>query len=283
MGDTTFYGPGKKIDTTKKITVVTQFITSDGTSSGDLTEIRRVYVQNGVVFQNSNSNWAGIDTTNLINSNFCTQAKSVFGDNPYFTTLGGLKAMGQSLQRGHVLAMSLWDDHAANLLWLDAPYPTTADPAAPGVSRGTCSDSSGVPADLESQVPNSSVTYSNIKVGDICSTFTDTAGVACVNGKPINSGTGGVKSTTTKVSSTTAKISSTTAKITTTTPIITTKTTTTPIKTTTPVKTTTTSAGGGGTAGQWGQCGGIGWTGPTQCASPFTCHVLNPYYSQCLS
>jgi len=33
---------------------------------------------------------------------------------------------------------------------------------------------------------------------------------------------------------------------------------------------------------EWGQCGGIGWTGPTVCASPFTCQVSNPYYSQCL-
>ncbi|TFY81941.1 hypothetical protein EWM64_g2068 [Hericium alpestre] len=32
----------------------------------------------------------------------------------------------------------------------------------------------------------------------------------------------------------------------------------------------------------WGQCGGIGWTGPTTCASGSTCTVSNPYYSQCL-
>ena len=28
--------------------------------------------------------------------------------------------MGESLARGHVLVMSLWDDHLANMLWLDA-------------------------------------------------------------------------------------------------------------------------------------------------------------------
>lgn len=32
----------------------------------------------------------------------------------------------------------------------------------------------------------------------------------------------------------------------------------------------------------WGQCGGIGWTGPTTCVSGTYCAVLNPYYSQCL-
>ncbi|THU85736.1 beta-1,4-endoxylanase [Dendrothele bispora CBS 962.96] len=32
----------------------------------------------------------------------------------------------------------------------------------------------------------------------------------------------------------------------------------------------------------WGQCGGIGWTGATSCASGSACQVVNPYYSQCI-
>ncbi|EPS38995.1 hypothetical protein H072_7244 [Dactylellina haptotyla CBS 200.50] len=32
----------------------------------------------------------------------------------------------------------------------------------------------------------------------------------------------------------------------------------------------------------WGQCGGIGWTGPTSCVSGYTCYAQNPYYSQCI-
>ncbi|KAK6358993.1 hypothetical protein TWF696_000165 [Orbilia brochopaga] len=32
----------------------------------------------------------------------------------------------------------------------------------------------------------------------------------------------------------------------------------------------------------WGQCGGIGWTGPTSCASGSTCVKSNDYYSQCI-
>ena len=31
-----------------------------------------------------------------------------------------------------------------------------------------------------------------------------------------------------------------------------------------------------GTIAQYGQCGGIGFTGATACVSPFTCHVVNP-------
>lgn len=38
-----------------------------------------------------------------------------------------------------------------------------------------------------------------------------------------------------------------------------------------------------GTVTEYGQCGGIGYTGPTACASPNVCTELNAYYSQCLS
>ncbi|EHK19840.1 glycoside hydrolase family 62 protein [Trichoderma virens Gv29-8] len=50
------------------------------------------------------------------------------------------------------------------------------------------------------------------------------------------------------------------------------------------VKPTTTSSAppSGSGAAHWGQCGGIGWTGPTACQSPYTCTYSNPYYSQCL-
>ncbi|PGH09645.1 hypothetical protein AJ80_07674 [Polytolypa hystricis UAMH7299] len=32
----------------------------------------------------------------------------------------------------------------------------------------------------------------------------------------------------------------------------------------------------------WGQCGGIGYDGPTTCESPYTCMKSNDWYSQCL-
>ncbi|KAJ0383688.1 hypothetical protein COL922a_009957 [Colletotrichum nupharicola] len=56
--------------------------------------------------------------------------------------------------------------------------------------------------------------------------------------------------------------------------------------TTTTARTTTTTAAGGGSGGstvpKYGQCGGIGYTGSTTCASGSTCQVLNEYYSQCV-
>ncbi|KAI3392061.1 hypothetical protein diail_6290 [Diaporthe ilicicola] len=35
-------------------------------------------------------------------------------------------------------------------------------------------------------------------------------------------------------------------------------------------------------AAHWAQCGGSGWTGASACMSPYTCTVVNAYYSQCL-
>ncbi|KAG8984141.1 hypothetical protein FRB90_005541 [Tulasnella sp. 427] len=44
--------------------------------------------------------------------------------------------------------------------------------------------------------------------------------------------------------------------------------------------TTTTASGAQQTA--YGQCGGQGWTGATNCVSGYTCKYSNAYYSQCL-
>ncbi len=68
MGDTSFYGPGLTVDTNSKFTVVTQFLTSDNTTTGTLSEIRRLYVQNGVVIPNSQTNIAGMATFDSVRS-----------------------------------------------------------------------------------------------------------------------------------------------------------------------------------------------------------------------
>ncbi len=59
--------------------------------------------------------------------------------------------MGESLDRGVVLVMSIWDDHAAYMLWLDSQYPVDAPPSSPGVSRGSCPTTSGKPEEVESK------------------------------------------------------------------------------------------------------------------------------------
>lgn len=173
-GNTTFFGPGSSfaLDSTKPMTVVTQFITSDGTDNGDLTEIKRVYVQNGKVVPQSMSSVKSFDKQyNSVSDDYCNSQKTAFGDKNDFQAKGGLKAMGDSMEKGMVLVMSLWDDYAVHMLWLDSTYPPTKPTTDPGVARGTCSVDSGNPTDVEANHPDASVTYSNIKVGTIGSTY----------------------------------------------------------------------------------------------------------------
>ncbi|KAG8992748.1 hypothetical protein FRB90_000914 [Tulasnella sp. 427] len=250
QGDHSFYGPGGTVDTTKKFTVVTQFITTDGTANGTLKEIKRIYVQNGVVIANSSNKISGISTSfNSITADYCTQQKAAFGDTTSFQNHGGLTTMGNSLKRGGVLVLSVWDDYAVNMLWLDSTYPTNC--TKDGCLRGTCPTTSGVPSEVESSAASAQVIYSNIRVGPIGSTYS------------------GTTATTTKTSSTTTKTGSTS-----------TKTSTTTTKSSTKASTTTTASGSQQT--HYGQCGGQGYTGPTTCQSPYTCTYSNAYYSQCL-
>lgn len=172
MGNDSFYGPEGTIDTASPITVITQFITSDGTDNGTLTEIRRVYVQDDVVIQNSMSDITGVDAANSITEDFCAQQKTAFGDTNTFANRGGVAAMGESFSRGMVLVMSVWDDYAVNMLWLDSSYP--ANGTGPGVERGTCGTDSGVPATVESASGDATVVFSAIKFGALNSTFTAT-------------------------------------------------------------------------------------------------------------
>ncbi|KAK3401604.1 glycoside hydrolase [Sordaria brevicollis] len=162
-----FYGPGMTVDTTKKFTVVTQFLKD---SSGQLSEIKRFYVQNGKVIANSESTIDG-NPGNSITPEFCNAQKTAFGDSDIFNNKGGFAQFSAAIAKPMVLVMSLWDDHYANMLWLDSTFPVDADPEAPGKARGTCETSSGVPAEIESSQANNQVIYSNIKFGPIGSTF----------------------------------------------------------------------------------------------------------------
>merc|ERR1712115_224902 len=113
----------------------------------------------------------GMDVVDSITDEFCLQTKVAFGDPDDFGEKGGLKAMGESLRRGHVLVMSMWDDHDANMLWLDSDYPLDKDPSEPGVNRGPCPEDSGVPADVEAEYPDATVIFSKVRVGDLDSTY----------------------------------------------------------------------------------------------------------------
>ncbi|KAG6838559.1 hypothetical protein C0991_000499, partial [Blastosporella zonata] len=126
--------------------------------------------------------------------------------------------MGVAGKNGMVLVLSIWDDYAVDMLWLDSTYPTTANATAPGVARGTCATTSGVPATVEANTPNASVTYSNIRFGDIGSTYSGTtsssssasSSAASTSTKASTSASSSSTSTTTKASTTSTSTTTTT-------------------------------------------------------------------------
>ena len=75
VGATQFYGPGSQftLDTNKPMTVVTQFITDDGTDTGALVEMRRFYVQDGKRITNPKVSYGAFDS---ISDAQCTVQKS---------------------------------------------------------------------------------------------------------------------------------------------------------------------------------------------------------------
>ena len=137
-------------------------------------EIRRKYVQGNTVVENKSSPFGGKDYDSLTDD-FCSAAKSVFTDPNTYQRVGGMKQLDTPFDSGMTLVMSLWDDAAASMLWLDSQYPVDADPSKPGVTRGPCGTDTGKPDDERRLTPNSYVQYSNIRYGEIDSTYTSNA------------------------------------------------------------------------------------------------------------
>ena len=171
VGATDFYGngPSFSLDTTKPMTVVTQFITHDGTDTGDLVEMRRFYVQDGKRIANPTASYGAFDS---ITDAQCVSQKTSFKDYDDFTPKGGIKAMGEAMGRGMALVLSLWDDDDVHMIWLDAtdPVPKAGMPTKPGAPRGTCSVTSGDPAKTQKAHPHAHVVYSKVRYGELNST-----------------------------------------------------------------------------------------------------------------
>jgi cellulose 1,4-beta-cellobiosidase len=129
------------------MTVVTQFITNDGSDHGTLSEIKRFYMQDGRVIPNPTVT-VGDKTFNSMTQENCDSQKQTFGEKNSFSAKGGMQNMGEALRRGMTLVMSIWDDHDANMLWLDSDYPLDQR-GQPGNARGRCSTDSGKPEDVE--------------------------------------------------------------------------------------------------------------------------------------
>jgi cellulose 1,4-beta-cellobiosidase len=172
LGQPDFYRTNATVDTTKPFTVVTQFLTTTGNASGDLREIRRLYVQSGAVIENALIQVAGINKGNSLTDDFCAQEVKAFGGVNAFANQGGMKGMGESFRRGMVLALSIWNDAGSAMKWLDGTFPPDSDPKTkPGTGRGPCGPREGLAADQIENAPWTEVKFSNIKTGEIGSTY----------------------------------------------------------------------------------------------------------------
>lgn len=160
MGNKDFYGKGKTVDTSKKFTVVTRF---------EQDKVSQFFVQDGKTIQIPAPTDTSISTSSNITPEFCDNQFTAFGDRNRFSEVGGFPQLNAALQKPMVLVMSIWDDHYANMLWLDSSYPPEKA-GTPGGDRGDCPQSSGVPSDVESQYASAQVVWSNIRFGPVGST-----------------------------------------------------------------------------------------------------------------
>ncbi|KAK9769508.1 putative Cellulose 1, 4-beta-cellobiosidase [Seiridium cardinale] len=159
MGIQDFYGKGKTVDTSKKFTVVTQFQEN---------RLAQSFVQDGEI-EIPAPTYDGLPDSSAIIPDFCTNQFKVFGDRDRFSEVGSFPQLNKALQVPMVLVMSIWDDHYANMLWLDSTYPPEKE-GPPGAARGDCTQSSCVPSDVEANTRNAQVVWSNIRFGPIGST-----------------------------------------------------------------------------------------------------------------
>mmetsp|Transcript_58460 Transcript_58460/g.115916 ORF Transcript_58460/g.115916 Transcript_58460/m.115916 type:complete len:810 (+) Transcript_58460:58-2487(+) len=180
LGSPKFFGAGAafSVDTSRPFTVVTQFVTSDGTDQGDLAEIRQTYVQDGKIIPNPKAEPL-LNSADSITTPLCDRMTVAYHTNKSepvrndFKQLGGLPSMGRALDRGMVLVFSIWDDDFGRMLWLDGEYTSVKDdPKDPGVRRGPCGFHAGNDAEIQAKAKQSpiSVTFSNIKHGALGST-----------------------------------------------------------------------------------------------------------------
>ncbi|EFP80732.1 uncharacterized protein PGTG_06688 [Puccinia graminis f. sp. tritici CRL 75-36-700-3] len=169
FGAQDFYGQGKKLDTSKKFTVITQFITQGNTNKGELIEVRRMYLrQDGTLIQNEPVKVQGLDKkADSLTDKFCQANKDITKDQNSFKEHGGMKAMGQAMKNGMVLVMSIMDDKEDKMQWLDGIYPPNGSADKYGVKRGPCDPNSGDRQNILTGNPAAEVVFSNVKIGPI--------------------------------------------------------------------------------------------------------------------
>lgn len=133
-----------------------------------ISEIKRIYIQDGKMIDNAmvtNISGQAVQMPGTVTEDFCTATNA-----SDYLRLGGTRTMGETLARGMVLIFSLWNSDGDFMNWLDSG------------TAGPCNATEGDPALILANNPDLSVTFSNIKYGEIGSTFMST-GLSAVDGK----------------------------------------------------------------------------------------------------
>lgn len=111
-------------------------------------KLTQFFVQGGKKIEIPAPTYEGISDSSAITPELCTNAYELFGDRNRFEEVGGFPQLNKALDIDMVLVMSIWDDHYANMLWLDSIYPPEKE-GEPGAARGDCPQDSGIPSEVE--------------------------------------------------------------------------------------------------------------------------------------
>jgi cellulose 1,4-beta-cellobiosidase len=148
------YGAGTEfqVDSSKPFRVHTDFPVDP--SSGLITGVERWYEQSGQLI------WGG-----SMNASSIRKQTQSFDEENHFEALGGFQTMSESYGRQHVVVLSIWDDEAVQMRWLDSVYP--AGSTKPGAYRGPCSSENNSPSYLRKTFPKAYVEWSDVEVSKL--------------------------------------------------------------------------------------------------------------------
>jgi len=101
LGDKSFFGMGSNftVDSSKPMTVITQFITSDGTDTGDLVAIKRKYIQNGKTIEPPSVTLGSLGEFDSVTDKFCAAQKQWTNNTDGFNKRGGLRSWATKQKR----------------------------------------------------------------------------------------------------------------------------------------------------------------------------------------
>jgi cellulose 1,4-beta-cellobiosidase len=151
-GFRTFYGPGMVVDTSRRFRVATSF----RAAGSRLASVAQAFEQEGRGPLAPTANWS------ITSESIASQAAR-FGERSDFEAAGGWDSLTDALQTGMVLVLSIWDDAATGMRWLDSTFPPGA--TGEGAARGPCDGED--PSTLRERAAGARVRLGNFSVTEL--------------------------------------------------------------------------------------------------------------------